>query len=131
RELQTPSPCLAWVARATRPPRSATRRAERDRRRDATRRSRCKRCFCPFRRAGRPTAQASRLCYPTTAAPSPQPPPPMGEKERSAALVPELRTLQIPSPGGAEKDSSSTRPGVSAGFNALARRPQSPLVNES
>jgi len=59
----TPSTCLAWVARATRPPRSATRRAERERRRHATRTSGCERYACPFRRAGRPTAQASRLCH--------------------------------------------------------------------
>jgi len=51
------------VARATRPPRSATRRTEWRGRTNQSASHRMIRCVQPFRPAGRRAAQASRLCY--------------------------------------------------------------------
>ena len=53
-----------WVARATRPPRSATRRASRSRRGLATGRAPGFEGRVPFRPASRRTGQAGRLCHP-------------------------------------------------------------------
>ena len=53
-----------WVARATRPSQSATRRLEWSERSSEKLRLDWSVTLSPFRQAGRPAGQASRLCYP-------------------------------------------------------------------